>query len=240
VVRLHHEDEDDADLTWFGARVSGETSLVDDVDIRYWMDLAFVRGSETRYEFDDLSRGLVFVEEVVHGDRSGEAMDIGASLVWSDVRWRSLRHPTLTLAYAYGSGDENGTNFFRETGLNDNNGKFNGVDRFRYYGELADPKLENLHVSTAALGFQFADESSVELLHHYYRQSENNVEHSLRFRGDVTGTSQDLGNEFDVVVGIEEWEHWEFEVVGAYFVPGKAFEDQDDAWLLTFKLNYNF
>ncbi len=240
VLAAHREDDEDADLSWFGTRFSGEADLTGDIEMEYWIDWAVLRGAETRYDFDDISDGLVLVETADAGDRDGEAVDVGASLTWENTVWGPLYQPTVTLGYAFGSGDEDGDNFFRETGLNDNNGRFNGVDRFRYYGELADPELENLAVSTTSLGFRFADESSIELIHHYYRQAEKHEEHALRIRPDATGRSRDLGNEFDVVVGIEEWEHWELEFVGAYFIPGNAFTEDDDAWQVTFKLNYNF
>jgi hypothetical protein len=52
----------------------------------------------------------------------------------------------------------------------------------------------------------------------------------------------DFGQEWDVVIGIEEWEHLELELVGAVFRAGNAYGSRsgEQASALIFKLNYNF
>jgi alginate production protein len=231
------EDEDDSDLTWLGARISGELDLFDDTALAYWFDTAIVDGRETAYDFTELTGDLLRVDGIESRNRSGRATDVGASLSWG--RWSRLE-PTLTFGYARGSGGADESSWFRQTGLNDNNGRFNGVDRFRYYGELARPQLSNLTVSTVAVGFRINDNSSIELVHHAYQQVTPSTEHTLRVDPDANGRSADLGSEFDVVLGIEEWQHWEIEVVGSYFLPGDAFAAADPMWFGVFKVNYNF
>jgi len=222
------EDEEDADSTWLGGRVSGDIDLFERVEFRYWADVAVVDGSETRYEFDDLG-DLLVTEEVVESKREGSAFDFGASFTW-----RGRHEPTLTLGLA--RGDES----FRQTGINDNNNKYNGVDRFRYYGELTRPELSNLAITTVGVGFRLGRNSSLELLHHRYAQLTPSVEHGLRIDPDATGLATDLGQEIDIVLGLEEWEHLELEFVGGFFAPGPALSDRDTAWLATAKVNYNF
>lgn len=240
IVPFYKEDEVDAELFWFGTRFSGEFDIRNTFEAAYWIDWALVRGDETQFEFDDIDDLRIFVESKRSFDRSGEAVDVGTSVRWVNSRIGFLQEPTLTIGFAWGSGTDGGINGFKETGLNDNNWRFNGVDRFRYYGELTDPKLENLSVSTLALGFRFWTESSVEILHHNYTQVDKSLIHELRVDPNTNGRSHDIGHEIDVVVGIEEWQNWEFEFVSAYFMPGDAFDEKDNAWQLSFKLNYNF
>ena len=103
------EDGDPRDFSprLIGFRASGEGEKV----WSYWVDAAIARGS---------------VEgEPLHG----EALDAGLTLV-APVRLQ----PSLTLGYAFGSGDDDpfdGVNrTFRQSGLQLNNGKWNGVSQF--------------------------------------------------------------------------------------------------------------
>jgi hypothetical protein len=220
-ARMTDDDEDlvDGDLAWVGLRSSGEEDLPSDAELRYWIDLAHVRGREWRYGLDDDDR----VDRRVRQRVSGWATDLGATL-----RLPTRHRPAFTLGYAFGSGDAEemgrSSRAFRQTGLQDNNGKFRGVDRFRYYGELFDPELSNLHVVTAALGFRFWESSSVELLYHFYRQHRAAAFlRDTRLDAEPLGRSKTLGHELDLVIGLEEWEHFEVEVVAALFRAGSAF-----------------
>ncbi|MCP5144496.1 MAG: alginate export family protein [Gammaproteobacteria bacterium] len=241
VIADWRKDAEDADLTWFGLRLSGELDAADDSALTYWLDLAKVHGSGTRIEFDDIDSSTLVVESLRHQRFNGHALDVGLSWSLQELTWRGLREPTFTVGYASGSGGgRDGDNQFHETGLNDNNGRFNGVNRFRYYGELTNPRLENLAVTTLSFGLRFWQESSIEFIHHYYRQNLPSSAHSMRIRSTLDGNHRDLGHEFDIVLGIEEFEHWELELNSSWFLPGKAFVSRDDAWRFTFKLNYNF
>lgn len=75
---------------------------------------------------------------------------------------------------------------------------------------------------------------------HNYRQLTVSEDHTLRIDQDANGRSRRLGNELNAVFSMEEWEHWELEVVADVFLSGKAFDEDKDAWRLSFKLNYNF
>jgi hypothetical protein len=146
----------------------------------------------------------------------------------------------VTVGLAGGSGGNGADGTFRQTGLHDNNNKFNGVDRFRYYGELTRPELENIRISTLSLGFRLAEDASAELIHHHYRQDRAHSTHPLRLDADTNGRATNLGDEFDLIIGIEKWTHFEFEAVAAVFIPGSAFEQRDTAWSIALKLDYNF
>ena len=240
VIAADQLDEDDANLSWVGVRLSGAADLGSGLETKYWLDVARVSGTEIQYDFDDFGAGELVVESSLEQQRSGTGFDVGATFKWSGARLFGLSEPALTFGYAGGSGNGRSDGTFRQTGLHDNNNKFGGVNRFRYYGELSRPDLENIRISTLSVGFRIGEDSSIELVHHNYQQEFSQAAHPLRVRPDANGLFADLGDELDLVIGIEKWEHFEFEAIGAYFAPGPAFDSSDPSWFLSFKLNYNF
>ena len=238
------EDEIDSDIVWVGLRASGEKEFDSIGEINYWVDSAIVTGEETVMEFDDLGGNFIFVEDRNERDIEGWGVDLGASWL-APFSWE----PTITLGYAIGSGDkdENSSkdNAFRQTGLEDNNNKFNGVDRFRYYGELFRPELSNLQIWTASLGFPLSKNSSIEMVYHHYQQVK-----ATDFLRDVSidadlhdmNKNRHVGDELDIVIGIEEWKHWEIELIGAIFWAGNAYGSLsgETAEVVALKVNYNF
>lgn len=243
IVREDREDKFDAKLWWIGARAMGRWKTKRAGLFHYWVDLAYVRGKETIIDFDgfDERPGRSEVDEAVDVDVSAWGFDVGAT--W-DPRRRFW--PRLTLGYAWGSGggDPEGTDrSFRQTGLQDNNAKYRGVDRFKYYGELFRPELSNLHITTASLGFPLFRNSSIEVLYHvYWQDHKSTFLREARIKAGPQGEHRSLGQEWNLVIGIEEWTHWEVEVIGALFRAGAAFgsSEHDLAQLGLFKINYNF
>jgi len=199
--------------------------------------------------------------DVYKRDVFGWGLDVG--FTW-DTRWRF--EPRFTFGYAIGSGDGNpdqdavetpdgnfrypGTDgSFRQTGLQDNNGKFSGVNRFHYYGELFRPELSNMHIGTVSLGFPIFESSSVELLWHIYEQvNEAGYLTDADIGPSPNGRDRRLGQEFDLSLGIEEWEWLEIEITAAVFRAGEAFSRPDPrnnregeiASFFEFKFEYNF
>ncbi|MGI6657130.1 MAG: alginate export family protein [Desulfobulbus sp.] len=106
--------------------------------------------------------------------------------------------PSLTVGYALGSGDRKGGSVnrtFRQSGLQDNTCRFNGVEDFQMYGEVLDPELSNIGITTLAVGIRPSARSSLDLVHHLYRQDVG-VSGRLpgaRIRARATGKSRDLG-----------------------------------------------
>ncbi len=193
-------------------------------DLKYWLQTAIVRGSS--------------------GGNSirGEAIDVGLTQVFNGS-WE----PSLTVGYAYGTGDNNPDDkvdtSFRQTGFQGNSDKFNGVARFKYYGEVLDPRLTNLMVFTGGVGIKPFAKTSFDLVYHYYMQDHE----SERIRGsdlstDPTGLSKHIGSEVDLVVGYQGIPHLQTKFVLGYFFPGKAFTQSwhDGAMLATILLRYNF
>ena len=276
-LREHEEDEADAHLTWVGASAAGRVKT-DMGSFHYWTNVAGVFGQETYFNITGDRRAGVrqlLRENKSHHDVRGWGIDLTAT-----YEAKLPFKPRLTVGYAYGSGDndleqENDTGF-RQTGLQDNSNRWLGVNNFRYYGELTDFELSNMHIVTAALGFPIFEDSSIELVYHYYFQ-DHKTEYLRDWRpardpngrdrretsdGGTPGRlltegisfDRELGWEFDVILGLEEWEQFEVEIVGAVFQAGNAFDvhmqpvassfvnnkRNELAWMGVAQFRYNF
>ena len=155
----------------------------------------------------------------------------------------------FTLGYALGTGDDStggndGT--FRQTGLQDNTGRFGGVTSFQYYGELINPELSNLGILTLGVGAVLTTKTSLDLVYHTYTQDviQNQlsfapVESNLR-RATLNGTDADIGSELDVIFGYRRFASWDLELVGAWFQAGDAWTVGDDAFMAKVQLRYRF
>lgn len=151
----------------------------------------------------------------------------------------------LTASWAYGQGDPktgNGTDGnFRQTRLQDNNGKFGGVTSFRYYGELVDPELANMHIATLGLGFRFTEKGSIDLVGHYFLQDKaarKIIDSDIDQKPN--GIDRELGWEVDAILGWRPVRAWDFELVLGWFKPGKAFRVRDDAWVTKLQVRYRY
>ena len=171
-------------------------------------------------------------------DLRGWGLDAGTTRLLGK-RWY------LTAGWAFGQGDDNVRNGtdgnFRQTRLQDNNSKFGGVTSFRYYGELIDPELANMHIGTLGIGYRFTPRGSIDLVGHYYRQDK-----AVRkiIDSDIdqkpNGIDRELGWEVDVVLGWRPVRAWDFEAVLGWFKPGDAFRIRDDAWVSKLQVRYRY
>ncbi|MEH6518260.1 MAG: alginate export family protein [Halioglobus sp.] len=203
-------------ITHFGARAFGAWPPKHDS----WLEISGIQGER---------EGI---------DLGGWGLDIGTTRFIGE-RWN------LTAGWAYGQGDDNtkdgSDNNFRQTGLQDNNGRFGGVTSFRYYGELFDPELANLHIGTLGAGFLFTPKGSIDLVGHYYRQDKaarRIIDSDIDRRPN--GIDRELGWEVNAIVGWRPVRAWDFELVLAWFKPGEAFENRDEAWLGKMNLRYRY
>ncbi|MDH5426900.1 MAG: alginate export family protein [Nitrospirota bacterium] len=222
---------------WFGLRSYGRPKLKFDVSgselwkalfkprLNYWIDFSLVRGTQRNQSI------------------RGHAIDVGTTYIARKL----LFEPYLTFGFAYGSGDTNPSNGsdtnFRQTGFQSNTGKFGGVVNFDYYGVLLDPELSNLHIYTAGFGFRPFPRTSVDFVYHYYRQNRHSEDlRDLDIRADPTGINKDLGKEFDVIVGFLAIQNMRFRLRTGYFIPGKAFdrEENDPAFEGRLDLQFSF
>ena len=230
IVDVDDEDEVDARLTWVGARLMGVFELSKAGLLGYWLDGGLVRGSEQLVEYDEISRDRSEVGDRSRRDVSGWAVDVG--LNWHPaLAWE----PRLFAGYAYGSGDSdpdsNTDRSYRQTDLQSNEPGFGGVERFVGYGGLLDPELSNLGIVTIGVGISLFQSSSLDLVYHHFRQPKRAdfLRDSL-LETELTGTRRDVGQEIDLVIALEEWEHLEFQLVGAAFRAGRAFGKDDGTW----------
>jgi len=171
-------------------------------------------------------------------DLRGWGLDIGTTRTLGQ-RWY------LTAGWAFGQGDANTRNGtdgnFRQTRLQDNNGKFGGVTSFRYYGELMDPELANMHIGTLGIGYLFAPRGSLDLVGHYYRQDKavrKIVDSDIDQKPN--GIDRELGWEIDAIIGWRPVRSWDFEFVVGWFRPGKAFRQRDEAWVSKLQIRFRY
>lgn len=232
----------DAELDWLGIRAIGRWKTRPLGTLFYWTDVARVHGSETLTDFSDAVDGLVVPGAPRQLDVRGWAVDTG--LTW---RPRKNRQLNFTVSFARGSGDDGSDitidRSFRQTGLNSNKDNYRGVTRFRYYGELLRPELSNLQVLTFAFGHRFLSASSLDLVYRNYRQVyANPILRSARINVPLNGQDRDVGEEIDLVIGVEEWRQWELKIVGSIFLPGSAYGAfaQEKAYRTDMQLRYIF
>jgi alginate production protein len=190
--------------------------------LTYWLELAHVRGRD--------------------GSRPIRGWGVDAGITYAvDLPLR----PSVTAAYAVGSGDSHPDGrtdgAFRQTGLQENEARWAGVTRFKYYGELLDPELSNLAIVTVGLGLRPTRQSSVDLVYHEYRQQTAST--ALRgavLAADPSGLSRQLGRELDLIVGYGGVKGLEVTGVLGYFIPGRAFPRADGSGFARVKVEWKW
>ena len=191
-------------------------------DQKYWLEFASLSGHEgsTRLR--------------------GYGIDLG----WTSLLDYSLE-PSITFGYALGSGDPDSADSvdrnFQQTGLQDNQGKFNGVTKFKYYGELFDPELSNIMIGTTGIGVYPFQKGSLDIVYHYYSQVyRTDFLRDVGIRKEPSGRSRDLGHEVDLIFGMKITRNIQMEIFTAIFIPGKAFPDTDRAYSQELKAQITF
>ena len=158
----------------------------------------------------------------------GHAYDVGTTAIFPI--W--LR-PSVTVGYARGSGGTRSSSRdsnFRQTGLQENKARLAGVKRVQTYGELLQPELSNLGVSTLAAGVRLTDNTSLELIAHQYRQPvASSTLPGSRLSADPQGRSADIGREIDLMLSVRESRRLEFTLKWSHFRPGAAFAPEQHA-----------
>lgn len=238
IIRRGSDDDQDAQLTWVGVRASGCIKK----SVCYWGDAAHMRGSEVKYDLDGFDRNNRIVDDAARRKLRGSAYDVGLT-----VKLPLSFKPHLTISQAKGSGDRPRTpgkdGAFRQSGLHGNEGKFQGNNRFRYYGEVLRPNLSNIEINTLAVGIPFKKHGWVETLWHQYRQdyADNRISGS-RINENPNGNNKKLGEEVDIIISYRPASPWELELTAGAFRAGSAFEGDAGRWakLMRFRVDYNF
>ncbi len=235
-------DNEDAMINWLGLRSRGRVKSDNFGKAYYWLDSGVIYGKETLLEITDIGDSQSKIDQRRDHTISGWGLDFGAT--WAS---KLPYQPRLTFGYAKGSGDTNpndGMNrAYRQSGLQSNDHRFRGVNSFRYYGELSRPELSNLTIRTLALGFPLLKDSSLELIYHRYTQvhASDRLRNS-RIRTRPEGKHRDIGEEFNIILGMEEWQQLELELVVTQFRAGKAYGifSGKKASSITLQVQYNF
>jgi alginate production protein len=207
------------DPVFLGVRSRGEP--VEDLD--YWLELGYVGGR-------DGSKSI-----------GGWGVDLGTT-----YEWPLGPRPSVTLGFAFGSGDRNTDDqrdgSFRQTGLQKNEWDFGGSTDFKVYGEVLDPELSNLAIFTVGAGVRPGPNWSVDLVYHDYRQ--HHASPTLRHAAidaEPSGRRRRLGSEIDLVVGVVEiLDRLEVKAVVGHFFPGAAFPGGTGAWGVGVEAQFRF
>lgn len=174
------------------------------------------------------------------------ALDVGLGLRAKSWAWS----PSVWAGHARGSGDrdpdDSVSNEFRQTGYEDNVSRVWGRARRASYGELLDPELRNLRVTSMGVAIRPWAPLSIELIGHLYELDQLDDEFDggdLELPDDpLDGVHRDIGHEIDLVLAWQDLFpnlHAGFRI--ARFDPGAAFPAQSSvAWLQRFELRWDF
>ncbi len=104
-----------------------------------------------------------------------------------------------------------------------------------------DPELANLEILTVSLGWLPRKGLSVDLVGHTYRQNElSDRLFDTQIDEQPNGIDSDIGWEIDLIMGWRANRHLDLEVVAAWFNPGDAFDQADNAYFGKLQLRYRF
>ena len=187
-------------------------------DFNYWLELAHLMG-----------------KDAASNNYMGNGFDVGFTHQWTRVS----HLPSITLGYAFGSGDGNPNDKknhdFRQTGLQANETRFAGISQFKIYGEALDPELTNLKIFTLGVGFRPAPNISLDVVYHKYRlHSVSEHFHSGFITAEINQLdnrhSKDFGSALDVIVGVRRLfgiRRLGLDFRAGWFSPGNAFLRND-------------
>ncbi len=230
IVSSEREDDSDARLTWLGARALGAFDVGDGHYLGYWLDAASVRGHDRVVDLEDVSESRSEVAEITHRDVRGWGIDAG-------LNWMlpGALEPRVFAGYAFTSNDhtpESGSDrTFRQTGLQENEAGFGGVEHYPHYGLLLRPELSNLRVLTLGAGIALLDGSSLDLVYHYDRLASPAEElRDSELEIELDGEHRDLGQEIDLVLDLEEWTRLELHIAVTALRAGRAFGEDHGKW----------
>ena len=157
-------------------------------------------------------------------DLEAWAATVGATYTF-EYTW----HPSLSLAYAIASGEDNSE---AETYKG-----FQELFEYSYYGYAFSPKLENIQFINARVSILPLENLTLALDYYHYWQLEKvamAMGDPFQDNGGVaaltTGNSNDLGNEIDVVAEYDYTEDVSTQLYVAWFLPGEAYTPDDAAF----------
>lgn len=219
-------------LTWVGIRADqGYFDWHSRSPVQYLASFGAVAGTDALLTEDPGATNGFTREE---RDVSGWAADLGlrAQLVESP-RWVVGMHGAVA-----SGGDQPGkSDAFRQTQMESNRSRFTGTrSQVARFGEAVQPEWSNLKVATVYTALTDRDWWAANLLYHKYWLSDvaGTVNSDLVEPG-FTGTSDDLGESIDMVLGYYgsrdtgTWSDIDARIRAGVFFPGDAYGDDADS-----------
>ena len=135
---------------------------------------------------------------------------------------------TISAGYAYGSGDKHFADGidgnYRQTRLNDNSFRYNGLKRYRYYGVLLEPELFNMKITTLDYGIRPSRNWSFNVAYHTYRQAiADDKFGDVELKVEPLGKDPRLGKELDLIITLRSIRSVDIQFLVGAFQPGPAF-----------------
>lgn len=188
-------------LNWLGFMIRGQFSP----SFRYWGNFAALSGAAAGKTLRSF------------------AFDLGTTFSTA-----SRKPVTLTLGLALASGDPKSRDGidsrFRQTGLQGNSTKMHGLKRIRSYGEVFEPELSNIVVSTIGMGLRTTMKSSLELIFHtFHQQFAQPFLRDSNLDAQPLGIKPFLGKELDFIYTLREIRNLDIILNLGYFRSGSAF-----------------
>lgn len=237
IISKTQADDADARITWLGVSANGCVNT-----ICYWGDVAHMRGNETDYNLKNLNAQNQTVSNISSQKLRGIGYDLGMT-----IKLPLSFKPRITVSRAKATGDKPRTvgrdGAYRQSGIQQNEGKYAGNSRFQYYGEVLRPNLSNLAINTLAIGIPVTKYGWIETIWHDYQQdyADNRISGS-NLNENPNGKSIHLGQEIDVIMSYRPASAWEFELTAGAFRAGRAFDAEAGRWakLVELRVDYNF
>jgi len=183
--------------------IRGDASPVEAFDI--WGEFCYEFG---KYQYSTMDKA----EKI-----KAFGFDLGAVYVF-DVTWE----PAIAVSYIFGSGDDDDDEDLE---------MFNPFFNYNYYGYAYSPYLSNIGIINAQLSVLPSEETTLVLDFFYYTQNKKlpmSMGDPNQDNGGVLATTngeeKDLGMELDVIFEYDYTEDLSFQLVGAWFKPGDAYE----------------
>ena len=229
-IRDEYHGEDSEEVTLIknapvAVGIRGDASPVEAFDI--WGEFCYEFGKYQLSSMDSAEKIAAY------------GFDLGAVYVF-DVTWE----PAIAVSYIFASGDDDD-----DTDLE----LFNPFFNYNYYGYAFSPYLSNLGIMNAQLSVLPSEDTTLVLDFFYYTQDKKlamSMGDPNQDNGGVlastNGEDKYLGMELDVIFEYDYTEDLSFQLVGAWFKPGDAYElaendnNPDDVFEARIEMMLNF
>jgi hypothetical protein len=232
----------DKNLNWIGLRLIGNRNLNQNKYFNmfsYWADIAYMWGENQFVETKSLDccSAYKIIKDFNYEDVSGFGGELG--LAYKRKKWGIGGR----IAIGQGEDDNENINAFYQPRTSNNKDKLFGPTTVRSYGELSNPDLTNLILLGVFGGLEIKDKMWLEInLLKYQQYIKTNTTTFSKYFISPNGESSDLGWEANLIFEGEsrtKYAKWRYNLTGAYFKGGQAFDDVadiDDAYGLFLRI----